>query len=73
MLTEVNTAHVSTSRVPLGCVSQWHSGWDTENMEEQRAVAEILRARAHSMKSCVCTWFPEWFLGQIPEFKFVNV
>lgn len=53
---------MSTSRVSLGYVSQWHSGWDTENTEEPRAVAEILRARAHSRSLLFVPGFLSGFL-----------
>lgn len=53
---------MSTSRVSLGYVSQWHSGCDTENLEEQRAVAEILRARAHSRSLLLVPGFLSGFL-----------
>ena len=56
---------------PLGYVSQGHSGWDTENMEEKRAVAEILRARAYSMKSCL--FVPGFLSGFLDKFFSLNL
>lgn len=65
------STQVSTSPESLGYVSQGHSGWDTENMAEKRAVAEILRARAHSMKSCM--FVPGFLSGFLDKFLPLNL